>query len=105
MIRAGSHRQCYIWAQSFGMLPIPYVDVGHGWSKIARDLLDETGAPGVISEWQLILSASFEDSKQAEIESLEDLGCMGCESNDSYTSLREKINHDRSEVKWTIIHQ
>jgi hypothetical protein len=29
----------------------PYIDVGHGRSKIAIYFLDETGAPGIISEW------------------------------------------------------
>jgi hypothetical protein len=47
----------------------------------------------------VILSAPFQDSEQGEIESLEDLGCMECESDDPGTSLREKINHDRSEVR------
>jgi hypothetical protein len=82
----------------------PYLDVGDGWSKIAIYLFDETGAPGVISEWSLIWSASFQDSKQGEIESLEHLACMVCESNRPYTRLREKINRDSSEVRWTIFH-
>jgi hypothetical protein len=51
------------------------------------------GDLSVILECQLILSASFQGSKQGEIEKLEDFGCIWCEGSDRHTGNREKINY------------
>jgi hypothetical protein len=64
-----------------------------------RHLFDETAAAAVLVEWQLILCPSFGDPEQSQIENLEDLRGLRCESNDPYDGSREKIENDGPEVR------
>jgi hypothetical protein len=70
--------------------------------EVMRHLPDESGAPGVVFEGQLILTASFQNAKQSDIENLEDLRGMPlpCESNHDHphTGNREKFDDSRSDV-------
>jgi hypothetical protein len=46
---------------------------------IVIHLLDEPGTPGVVFERQLILTTSFRNAKQSQIENLENLRRIPCE--------------------------
>jgi hypothetical protein len=85
------------------------IGVGHRHPEVAIYLVDEPGTASIIFEGQLILTASFQNAKQSQIENLEDLHDMRlrCESNHNHarTGSREKLDDNRSDVRLTIIHQ
>jgi hypothetical protein len=68
---------------------------------IVVHLPDESGAPGVVFEGQLILTASFQNAKQSQIENLEHLRGMRlrCESNHAHVGSREKFDNGGSDVR------
>jgi hypothetical protein len=76
------------------------LDHRHPEVVIVIDLLHELGTPGVVFAGQLILTASFQNAKESQIENLEDLRGMGLrrEKSHVHTGSREKFDDSRSDV-------
>jgi hypothetical protein len=53
----------------------------------------------------MLLPLPFEDINEDQIEQLEYLRGMRCESNDPHSGRAKKIYHITREVNWAIIHQ
>jgi hypothetical protein len=52
----------------------------------------------MVLEGQLTLTAPFQKAKQTQIENLEELRVMRCESDHAHTGSREKFDDSWSEV-------